>query len=67
MDSCLTRKSRETNIPGGACKVRFKKNNLLYVEYEDSVVTIPFEGEQPDYVVLESRDGELQIMKTIKY
>lgn len=62
MDGCKLKE--ETIMPKGAHKVRFKKNGLLYVEYNDAVVMLPYDGEDtPEYVFLTNRGGKLKIKK----
>lgn len=61
MNSCTYQKQGGVNIPKGAYKVRFKKNGLLYVEYDNKIVTIPYDKEAPEYVYLKKVNGALKI------
>lgn len=62
MFTCATAKRSGQEIPTGACKVRFKKNNFLYVEYKDGVVTVPYNNaDTPGYVLIEEYNGEYKI------
>lgn len=62
MDGCKLKE--ETIIPKGAYKVRFKKNGILYVEYKDTVVMLPYDGDDaPEYVFLTTRNGKVKIKK----
>lgn len=62
MNGCKIKES--FGIPKGAHKVRFKKHGMLYVEYGDHVITIPYEGEDtPAYVFLTKRNGVIKLKK----
>lgn len=62
MDSCKIK--NETELPKGAHRVRFKKHGMLYVEYDNKVIMIPYdEDNTPQYVFLTKRNGVYKIKK----
>ncbi len=62
MDGCKIK--NETELPKGAHRVRFKKHGMLYVEYDNSVIAIPYDKDDtPKYVFLTKRNGVIKIKK----
>lgn len=67
-DNCMVSKQHEKlNTPDGACPVRFIKGKYAYVEKDNRVIKVPYDGEEVDYLyITQDSKGTYTASKTKK-